>query len=64
MEEKQRALDRFVAAAEGPVFLLPDADLHPTGRGLAHHGFLLEVLGEGTAGTVDLTLDERGVAAG
>ena len=60
MEEKQRALDRFVAAAEGPVFLLPDADLHPTGRGLAHHGFLLEVLGEGTAGTVDLTLDERG----
>ena len=59
-EEKQRALDRFVAAAEGPVFLLPAADLHPTGRGLAHHGFLLEVLGEGTAGTVDLTLDERG----
>ena len=49
-----------MAAAEGPVFLLPDADLHPTGRGLGHHGFLLEVLGEGTAGTVDLTLDERG----
>ena len=59
-EEKQRALDRFVAAAEGPVFLLPAADLHPTGRGLGHHGFLLEVLGEGTAGTVDLTLDEGG----
>ena len=59
-EEKQRALDRFVATAEGPVFLLPEADLHPTGRGLGHHGFLLEVLGEGTAGTVDLTLDERG----
>ncbi len=59
-EERQRALDRFVAAAEGPVFLLPDADLHPTGRGLGHHGFLFEVLGEGTAGTVDLTLDERG----
>ena len=59
-EEKLLALDRFVAAAEGPVFLLPEADLHPTGRGLGHHGFLLEVLGEGTAGTVDLTLDERG----
>ncbi|MDE0194745.1 MAG: DUF2723 domain-containing protein [bacterium] len=59
-EEKQCALDRFVAATEGPVFLLPDADLHPTGRGLGHHGFLLEVLGEGTAGTVDLTFDERG----
>ena len=59
-EEKQRALDRFVAGADEPVFLLPDADLHPTGRGLGHHGFLLEVLGEGTAGTVDLTLDERG----
>ena len=60
MVEKQRALDRFVSVAEAPVFLLPDADLHPTGRGLAHHGFLLEVLGEGTAGRVDLTLDERG----
>ena len=44
---RQRALDRFVAAAESPVFLLPDADLHPTGRG--HYGFLL---GEGTTGTV------------
>ena len=42
------------------MFLLPDADLHPTGRGLGHHGFLLEVQGEGTAGTVDLTRDERG----
>ena len=59
-EERQRAFDRFVAVAEGRVFLLPDADLHPTGRGLGHHGFLLEVLGEGTAGTVDLTRDERG----
>ena len=59
-EEKQRALDRFVAAVEGPVFLPPYADLHPTDRGLGHHGFLLEVLGEGTAGTVDLTRDERG----
>ena len=59
-DEKQRVLDRFVAAAEGPVFLLPSVDLHPTGRGIGHHGFLIEVLGEGTAGTVDLTRDERG----
>ena len=57
---KQRALDRFVATADEPVFLPPDADLHPTGRGLGHHGFLLAVLDEGTAGTVDLTRDERG----
>ena len=59
-EEKQRALDRFVAAAADPVFLLPPAAFRPTGRGLGHHGFLVEVLGEGTAGTVDLTRDERG----
>ena len=57
---RQRALDRFVGSTEGAVFLLPDADLHPSDRGLGHHGFLLEVLGAGTAGTVDLTRDERG----
>ena len=59
-EARQRALDRFVGSTDRAVFLLPDADLHPTGRGLGHHGFLLDVLGEGTAGTVDLTRDERG----
>ncbi len=59
-EAQQRALDRFVAAAADPVFLLADANLHPTGRGLGHDGVLLEVLGEGTAGTVDLIHDERG----
>ena len=59
-EARQRALDGFVGSTERPVFLLPDADLRPTERGLGHHGFLLEVLGEGTAGTVDLTRDERG----
>ena len=59
-EARQRALDRFVASTDRTVFLLPDFDLSPTDRGLGHHGFLLEVLGEGTAGTVDLTRDERG----
>ena len=59
-EARQRALDRFVASTDRTVFLLPDFDLPPTGRGLGHHGLVLEVLGEGTAGTVDLTRDERG----
>ena len=59
-DERQRALDRFVAATGRPVFLLPDFDMLPTGRGLGHHGFVIEVLGEGTEGTVDLTRDERG----
>ena len=59
-EAKQRALHRFVASTDRTVFLLSDFDLSPTDRGLGHHGFLLEVLGEGTAGTVDLTRDERG----
>ena len=59
-EEKQRALDRFVATADNPVFLLPDFDVSPADRGFGHHGFVLEVLGAGTAGTVDLTRDERG----
>ena len=59
-EARQRALDRFVASTDRTVFLLPDFDLPPTDRGFGHHGFLLEVLGEGTAGAVDLTRDERG----
>ena len=58
--ERQRALDRFVGAADEAVFLLPDFDMSPTDRGLGHHGFVLEVLGEGTAGSIDLTRDERG----
>ncbi len=53
-EERARAIDRFVGATGRPVFLSPDADVRPSGRGVGHHGFLLEVLGEGTAGTVDL----------
>ena len=59
-EERQRALDRFVGSTDRAVFLLPDFDILPTGRGVGHHGFVLEVLEEGTDGTVDLTLDERG----
>ena len=59
-EERQRTLDRFVASAGRPVFLLPDFDIAPSARGFGHHGFVLEVLGEGTAGRVDLTRDERG----
>ena len=60
IEERQRALDRFVSSTDRAVFLLPDFDIQPTDRGLGHHGFLLEVLGEGTDGTIDLTRDERG----
>ena len=59
-EERQRALDAFVGSTDRAVFLLPDFDVLPADRGFAHHGFALEVLGEGTAGTVDLTRDERG----
>ena len=53
-DERARALDRFVGATERPVFLSPDADVRPRGRGVGHHGFLLEVLAEGTEGTVEL----------
>ena len=60
IEERRRALDRFVSSTDRAVFLLPDFDIQPTDRGLGHHGFLLEVLGEGTDGTIDLTRDERG----
>ena len=42
------------------MFLLPEFDISPTDRGLGHHGFVLEVLGEVTAGTVDLTRDGLG----
>ena len=58
--ERARGLDRFVASTDRPVFLLPDFDVSPADRGFGHHGFVLEVLGEGTAGTVDLSRDERG----
>ena len=53
-DERARAVDRFVDATERPVFLSPDADFRPSGRGVGHHGFLLEVLAEGTGGTVEL----------
>ena len=53
--ERARVLDRFVGATERPVFLSPGADVRPSGRGVGHHGFLLEVLAEGTEGTVNLS---------
>ena len=53
-EERASALDRFVDAAEMPVFLLPDYDIHPEDRGFGHRGFVLEVLGEGSGGTANL----------
>ena len=59
-EERASALDRFVDSTESPVFLLPDFDIYPSDRGIGHHGFVLEVLGEGTVGTVDLTRDPLG----
>jgi len=46
-EEKARALDRFVGSTERAVFLFPDSRIRPSGRAFRHHGFLLEVLGEG-----------------
>ena len=59
-EERASALERFVASTGRPAFLLPDFDIYPADRGVGHHGFVLEVLGEGTSGTVDLTRDQRG----
>ena len=60
-ETRQRALDRFVASTDRPVFLHPEFDIAPTDRGLGDRGFVLEVLGEGTAAdTVELRRDERG----
>ncbi len=59
-EERARVLDRFVDVAERPVFLLPDYDIFPEDRGYGHRGFVLEVLGEGSALTANLTRDPRG----
>ncbi len=58
-EERASALDRFVDAAERPVFLLPDYDIHPEDRGFGHRGFVLEVLGEGSGGTATLARHPR-----
>ena len=58
-EEKTSALDRFVDAAGRPVFLPPDYDIFPHDRGYGHRGFVLEVLGEGSGGTIHLTRDPR-----
>ena len=58
-EERARALDRFVDAADRPVFLPPDYDIHPEDRGFGHRGFVLEVLGEGSGDTVNLTRHPR-----
>ena len=54
-EEKQRALDRFVAGTEDPCSYSPTPTSARPPKALRHHGFLLEVLAEGTAGTIDLT---------
>ena len=59
-ETRQRALDRFVASTDRPVFLHPEFDIAPTGRGFGDRGFVLEVLDEGTADTAELRRDERG----
>ena len=59
-EEKASALDRFVASTARPVFLLPDYNIFPVDRGFGHRGFVLEVRGEGTAGTINLARDPRG----
>ena len=58
-EEKAGVLDRFVGSTERAVFLFPDSRIRPGGRGFRHHGFLLEVLGEGTS-SVQLARDPRG----
>ena len=58
-EEKASVLDRFVGSTERAVFLFPDSRIRPGGRGFRHHGFLLEVLGEGTS-SVQLARDPRG----
>ena len=58
-EEKANVLDRFVASTERAVFLFPDSRIRPGGRGFRHHGFVLEVLGEGTS-SVELARDPRG----
>ncbi len=57
-DEKQRALGRFVDVTERPVFVEPDnirPEIYPRDRGVRHYGFLLEVLNEGTANTLELS---------
>ena len=60
LEERASALDRFVDSTARPVFLLPDYNIFPEDRGYGHRGFVLEVRGEGTAGTINLARDTRG----
>ncbi len=60
VEEMVNALDRFIDSTPRAVFLFPDTDIYPRGRAIRHHGFLLEMLKEGSAGTVELTRDPRG----
>ena len=59
-ELKASVLDRFVDSTQRPVFMLPDYDIFPEDRGYGHRGFVLEVRGEGTAGTINLARDPRG----
>ena len=59
-EDRQPALDRFVASTGRRVFLLPEFDISPTDRGFGHLGFVLEVLEEGTGGVVRLGRAEGG----
>ena len=57
-DEKRRALGRFLDSTERPVFLEPDdirPEIHPEDRGVRHYGFLLEVLEEGSANTLELS---------
>ena len=58
-EEKASVLDRFIGSTERAVFLFPESRIRPSERGFRHHGFLLEVLGEGTS-SVELARDPRG----
>ena len=70
--EKQRALDRsldrYVSSTDQAVFLSANSNLSASlyldvivpGRGLRYYGFVVEILGEDTEGTVELTRDERG----
>ena len=42
------ALDRFIDSTPRPVFLFLDTDIYPRERAIRHHGFLLEMLKEGS----------------
>ena len=57
-EDRAAALGRFVDAADRAVFLPPD--MPPDNRGFGHRGFVLELLGEDTAGSINLGRDPRG----